>query len=356
MGYRGQRLREFYERLLERTRAMRGVRSASIANITPLAGSRWNDTVSFEGYERKADERPSVDHNSVSRGYFETLGIPLIAGRDFRDEDNPVVTPEPANGRQIADGKLPPPPPVAIINEAAANQYFAHQNPIGRHFTRGKTFDMANSFEIVGVVKNSNYFDLRKAVEPMVYLPAWRLRAGSNTLCVRTTADSETLASAIRHEVSMLDAAVPVLQTFTLEQQFDNNISQERTVTTLCGFFGLLAVLLAAVGLYGVMAHSVTRRYREIGIRMALGAERSVVMWMVLRETAWMIAIGALIGLPAAFATTRLVESFLYGLTPQDPLAIGLATVGLAFVTGVAGYIPALRATRVDPMVALRYE
>ena len=356
MGYRGQRLREFYERLLERTRAMRGVRSASIAIITPLSGSRWNDTIAFEGYERKADEKPWVDHNSVSRGYFKTLGIPLIAGRDFRDEDNPAITPDPTNVAQVVNGPLPPPPPVAIINEAAANQYFPHQNPVGRHLTRAKTFDIANSFEIVGVVKNSNYFDLRKAVEPMVYLPAWRLRAGGNTLCVRTTADAESLASAIRREVSALDASVPVLQTFTLEQQFDNNIAQERTVTTLCGFFGLLAVLLAAIGLYGVMAHSVTRRYREIGIRMALGAERRVVLGMVLRETAWMIVIGAAIGLPAAFATTRLVQSFLYGLTPQDPLSIVLATLGLAIVTGIAGYIPAWRATRVDPMIALRYE
>jgi ABC-type antimicrobial peptide transport system permease subunit len=205
-------------------------------------------------------------------------------------------------------------------------------------------------------VKNSNYFDIRKAVEPMVYLPVWRLRASGNTLCVRTAGEPERVANAIRREVSGIDASVPVLQTFTLEQQFDNTIAQERTVTTLCGFFGSLAVLLAAIGLYGVMAHSVTRRYREIGIRMALGAERRVVMWMVLRETMWMIAMGAAIGLPAAFATTRLVQSFLYGLTAQDPLSITLATIGLAAITGLAGYIPALRATRVDPMVALRYE
>jgi ABC-type antimicrobial peptide transport system permease subunit len=127
-------------------------------------------------------------------------------------------------------------------------------------------------------------------------------------------------------------------------------------VTTLCGFFGTLAVLLAAIGLYGVMAHSVTRRYREIGIRMALGAERTSVLWLVLRETLLMIGIGAIIGLPAAFALTRLVKSFLYGLTPQDPLSIGLATAGLIAVTALAGYIPARRATKIDPMVALRYD
>ena len=190
----------------------------------------------------------------------------------------------------------------------------------------------------------------------MVYLPVWRLFGGGNRLCVRTTGDPERLASVIRREVAQIDPAVPVLQTFTIEQQFDNTISQERTVTTLCGFFGSLAVLLAAIGLYGVMAHSVTRRYREIGIRIALGAERTSVLWLVLRDTAWMIGIGAAIGLPAAFALTRLVESFLYGLTPQGPLSIALATLALVIITGLAGYIPARRATRVDPMIALHYE
>ena len=354
LGYKGQRLRDFYDRLLERTRALPDVRSAALANITPLSGSRWNDTTTFEGYVRQADERPWVDHNAVSPGFFESLRIPLIQGRDFREQDNPAATPDLPSGER--DDKLGPPLPVAILNEAAANKYFAHQNPIGRHFSHADKFDMAKSFEIVGVVQNSNYQDIRKAVDPMVYLPMWRLGARVGTLCVRAASDPERLTSAIRRQVSSLDPSVPVLNTVTLERQFDNAIAPERTVTTLCGFFGSLAVLLAAIGLYGVMAHSVTRRYREIGIRMALGAERSRVMWMVLRETAWMIAIGAAIGLPAAFATTRLVESFLYGLTPQDPLSIALATVGLAVITGLAGYIPALRATRVDPMVALRYE
>jgi ABC-type antimicrobial peptide transport system permease subunit len=162
--------------------------------------------------------------------------------------------------------------------------------------------------------------------------------------------------AAVRKETSTLDAAIPILQTITLEQQYDNNISQERIVTKLCSFFGGLALLLAAIGLYGVMAHSVARRIREIGIRMALGAQRGTILRLVLRETAWMIAIGALIGLPAAFAATRLVTSFLFGLTAQDPWAMAGSTVVLIAVTTLAGYIPARRATRVDPMVALRYE
>ncbi len=175
-------------------------------------------------------------------------------------------------------------------------------------------------------------------------------------MCIRTSGKPELITNAVRREMTSVDAAIPILETVTLEDQFDDNIAQERTVTTLCGFFGGLAVLLAAIGLYGVMAYSVTRRYREIGIRMALGAERGSVLWLVLRDTAWMIGIGALIGLPAAFGLTRLVESFLYGLTPQDPTSIALATVGLLIVTGIAGYVPALRATHVDPLIALRHE
>jgi ABC-type antimicrobial peptide transport system permease subunit len=190
----------------------------------------------------------------------------------------------------------------------------------------------------------------------MIYVPVWRFGAYGATICIRTSGSPELITNDVRRELAHVDAAIPVIATTTLENQFDNTIAQERTVTTLCGFFGSLAVLLAAIGLYGVMAYNVTRRYREIGIRMALGAEPGNVLWLVLRDTAWMIGIGALIGLPVAFGLTRLVQSFLYGLTPQDPLSIALATIGLIIVTGIAGYVPALRATRVDPLIALRHE
>ena len=206
------------------------------------------------------------------------------------------------------------------------------------------------------MVKDAKYFNLRQPVESMIYVPVWRFGSGSNTLCLRSSGKPSELAAAVRREVAGIDAAIPVLHTLTLEEQYDNTISQERTVASLCGFFGGLAVLLAAIGLYGVMAHSVMRRYREIGIRIALGAKSGSVLWLVLRDTALMIGIGACIGLPAAFALTRLVSSFLYGLTPQDPLSIVMATGALIVVTAVAGYIPARRATRVDPLIALRYE
>lgn len=358
LGYKSQRIRDYFDRVVEHLRSAPNVRVASIANITPQGGSRWNSGISVEGYTRPADEKPWVDFNSTSPGYFATMGIQLLRGRDFRVEDNPPTSPEPTPPKDpdVLE-PLPPPAPVAIVNEAFVKKFFPNESGLGRHFTKdAKKFDIAKSFEIVGVVKDTNYFDLRKKVEPMIYIPIWREGARFANICVRTNGRPELVISAIRHEMANVDAAIPVLQTITLEDQFDSNIAQERTVTTLCGFFGGLAVLLAAIGLYGVMAYTVTRRYREIGIRMALGAERGSVLWLVLRDTAWMVGIGALIGLPAAFGLTRLVQSFLYGLTPQDPASIVLATIGLMIVTGIAGYIPALRATRVDPLIALRHE
>jgi predicted permease len=355
-GYKGQRLRDFYDRLLARVRTLPNVHSASLSAITPLGGSQWNSDVVVEGYQRRADEKPYIDFNAVSPGFFETLGIPILLGRDFRAEDNPPFSPDPKPRPDKEDEKLGPPAPVAIITEAMAKHYFAHQSPIGRHFTNGDKFDAAKTFEIVGVVRDAKYFNIREAVEPMIYVPVWRFGSGSEELCIRSNGRPEQLIASVRHETANIDPAIPLLQTLTLEEQFDNTIAQERVVTTLCSFFGVLAVLLAAIGLYGVMAHSVTRRYREIGIRMALGARSGAVLRLVFRDTALMIGIGACIGLPAAFALTHLVKSFLYGLTPQDPLSIVLATVGLMSVTALAGFIPARRATRVDPMVALRYE
>ena len=358
-GYKGHRLRDFYEHVLERTQALPGVLAASLANITPLGGGRWNYGIVVEGYQRPADEKPFVDFSAVSADYFTTAGIPLVAGRVFRNEDNPPFTPD-ADPTVLRQMEVPfgPPAPVAIVNETFAKHYFRNQNAVGQHFSVGDKPDPGKTFEIVGVVKDAKYFGLREAAESMVYVPAWRFNLSFNdtTLCVRSTGRPEQLIGAIRREVANLDPAVPVLQTQTMEDRFDSNISQELTVTTLCGFFGAVAVLLAAIGLYGVMAHAVTGRYREIGIRMALGARRGTVLSLVMRDTALMIGIGAAIGLPTAFALTRLVQSFLYGLTPQDPLSIVLATAVLVAVTGFAGYIPARRATKVDPMVALRYE
>jgi len=353
-GYKGQRLRDYYERLLSKAGSWPEVRSASLASITPLSGSRWNSDIRVQGYEFKPDEKPYVDFNSVSPRFFETLGIPLIAGRDFRDSDSPAFTPDPPDKPDPAAKRTGP--RVLIVNESFARKFFAGRAAVGALMCRDDKFKMDEAYEIVGVVKDVKYFGVREATEPMVYVPVWRDGSGSRQLLVRTTADPERVVGAVRREAGLLDPAIPILQTLTMSDQYDNNISQERVLTTLCGFFGALAVLLAAVGLYGVMAHAVARRVREIGIRMALGARAGEVRWLILRETALLVGIGAAIGLPAALASTRLVQTFLYGLTPQDPLTVAGAVVLLLAITALAGYIPARRATRVDPMVALRYE
>ena len=353
-GYQGQRLRDYYERLLAKVSSWPDVRAASLANITPLSGSRWNSDIRVQGYEFKPDEKPYVDFNSVSPRFFETLGIPIIAGRDFREQDNPAVTPTPADKPDPALKRAGP--RVIIVNESFAKKFFPGRSAVGALMCRDDKFKMEEAYEIIGVVKDAKYFGIREATEPMAYVASWRDGAGTRNLLVRTTADPSNVVASIRREAASLDPAIPILQTLTMSDQFDNNIAQERMLTTLCGFFGVLAVLLAAIGLYGVMAHAVARRVREIGIRMALGARAGEVRWLILRETVLLVGIGALIGLPAAFASTRLVATFLFGLTPQDPATIAASVAALLAITALAGYIPARRATKVDPMVALRYE
>ncbi|HLK17811.1 MAG TPA: FtsX-like permease family protein, partial [Bryobacteraceae bacterium] len=227
---------------------------------------------------------------------------------------------------------------------------------VGKRFSTGDKFKVEDSYEIVGVVKDTKYFELREAVESMVYISSWRQGAGDMTLCVRSSADPKFLVDAIRREVRKLDSAIPVTETITMEQQLDNHISQERLIATLSSFFGGLALLLAAIGLYGLMAHAATRRTREIGIRMALGAQQGNVLWLILRDAVLLVLFGAVIGLPVAFGVTRFVSSFLYGLTARDPVTMIIATVVLALVTVIASFLPARRASKVDPMIALRYE
>jgi predicted permease len=356
-GYKGQRLRDFYERLRENVERMPGVQSSSLAFITPLSGMRWNGDFVAEGYQWKPGDEKVVDMNAVGPRYFETVGIPILVGRDFRPDDNPPRSLDPPT--TLSGGMKPPDLPgrrVAIINESMAKSFFAGRSPIGMRVCMGEEFDAGQAFEIVGVVGDVRYLDLREAFEPMIYLPVWRSTPRSTALCIRTSSDAARILDAVRHQVSALDPAVPMLNSGTLQQQINNNILEDRLITTLSGFFGLLALLLAAVGLYGVISYAVTRRTREIGIRMALGAQRTEVAQLVLRDAALMVATGAAIGIPTSLAATRLVQSFLFGISAQDPLAIGLGAAALAAAAAIACYMPARRATKVDPMVALRYE
>jgi predicted permease len=355
-GYKGQRLRDFYEKLRLDVETLPGVQSVSLANITPLSGSRWNGSIAIEGYQWKDDEKKYVDMNAVGPRYFETVGIPLILGRDFRDEDNPPYSLDPP--AKFTPGVEPPEPPgprVAIINQNFANRFFEGRNPIGMHVSTDETYKPDRAFEIVGVVKDAHYFGLREALEPMMYFPVWR-QAGSRALCIRTSKDAPQLAAGIRRQVTAIDAGIPVLSVRSMHQEIDNDILVDRLIATLSSYFGLLALLLAGVGLYGVISYGVTRRTREIGIRMALGAQRPAVLWLVMRRAAAFLLIGAVIGIPTALFATRLVKSFLYGIGAQDPMTIVMATLVLGAVAATASFLPARRATKVDPMVALRHE
>jgi predicted permease len=354
-GYKGQRLREFYERLVAATAQTPGVRSVAVASITPLSGSRWNDSFTVERYEFQPKDKKYVDMNAVGPRFFETMGIGVLRGREFRAEDAPATTPDPPAKQQIGE-RQEIGPRMTIVNESFAKKFFAGRDPVGLHICLDEKYDPARAYEVVGVVQDARYFGLRKDTEPMVYIPAWKNGAGSLEVVIRTGEASGPLTEALRRHVTAMDPAVPVLATRSIETQIDNNILEDRLLTTISGFFGVLALLLAAVGLYGVISYAVTRRTREIGVRMALGAERSSVVWLVGRYAAGLVLTGAAIGIPAALALSRFVKTFLYGIGAQDAASIVGATVTLIVAAGLASFIPARRATRVDPMVALRHE
>lgn len=360
LGYQPQRERTFFENLLHETRRLPGVRSAAAAAITPQGGSRWNSNLQIEGYTWKPDEPPHVDMNAVTPRFFETAGIPILLGRDFTDGDHLAVLPDrPAT--PPPPGTEPPNPPgpprAAIVNEAFVRKFFDDKPPLGKRITRGEKWDPARLYEIVGVVRDARYFDLRKPVEPMMYQPAWReTSAGAGVLSVRTTSDPDRLIEAIRKTVQSIDAAAVVVDAKTMEDYMNRNLVQERFVATLGGFFGLAALLLAAIGLYGVMSQNVARRTREIGIRMALGAEARAILWLVMREAILVVVVGAIAGGVAAVLAFRYAETLLFGIKRLDPVTLMAAGVLLLSVTALAGFLPARRATRVEPVRALRQE
>jgi predicted permease len=355
-GYNPQRTRDFYQRLLEATERTPGVRSASLANITPLSGSRWNDSFAVEGYERRKGDLEYVDMNAVGPRFFDTMGIPVLAGREFREEDSPATVEGAAPGGGPGAPKPDPAPRFAIVNDSFAKHFFAGRNPVGMHVCISEKYDPARAYEIVGVVGDVHYFGLRQATAPMVYMPVWKARPGSRALVIRTADRAPGVVDAVRRHVASIDPSIPVVGTRTIEEFLDNNILVDRLLATLSGFFGLLALLLAAVGLYGVISYAVTRRTREIGVRMALGAERRSVLWLVARYAGGLVLAGAAIGIPAALALSKFVKSFLFGIGAQDAMAIAGATATLLVAAAVAAFVPARRATNVDPIVALRHE
>jgi predicted permease len=334
-GLRGAALAGFYQALLQRVDGLPGVRGSSFSLMTPIAGGSVDFNVKVEGYAPRPHEDNDVYVNAVSPGYFAAFGTPLLTGRDF-------------DWRDRAES-----PQVAIVNEAMAHYYFRNASPLGRWVALGDR----PPARIVGVVADAKYVSLREPDQRTVFVNAFQIAVpGSLRLEVRTAGDPLQLVGPIRAGLREMNANVPIKDETTFERQIDESLLQERLMATLSGFFGGLALLLAAIGLYGVLAYAVGRRTSEIGIRMALGAGRKSVLWMVLRETAALVLGGILVGLPLTFAATRLIGKLLFGVTPTDPATIAVAVFTLLLAAAVAGYLPARRASSVDPMVALRYE
>ena len=337
-GYKGARLTSLYGQLLERLNSIPGVRLASGSGLGLISGFKQRTTVSVQG-AASDDQETFVDSADVGPRFFETAGQPLLLGRDFTAADNAGA------------------PKVVVINESMARRYFGNENPIGKRLGYGRRNNA--EFEIVGVAKDARFTSVREQVAPMMYFPAHQRTDRVDALQVRTIGNPTAIAAAVRRQVQGIDKRL-LVDIKTLGAQVDDSLVQERMIGTLAGFFSLLALLLAIVGLYGIMAYSVTRRTSEIGIRMALGAERRDVLWLVLRETMTLVMIGIAIGVPAALAVGRLaghlVSGLLFGLTATDPVTIAIAALLLAGGAAVAGYLPARRASRVDPMLALRYE
>jgi predicted permease len=274
--------------------------------------------------------------NALSPGYFETMQIPILEGRDFTQMD---VKPEAR---------------VAIVNRRFAEHFFKGRSAVGKRLGRGGGPNVKLDIEIVGVVDNSLYEGPREGVRRQVFVPNWG--RGSAAFYVRTTTASSGAYNLIRNEVKALDAAMPVYQMKTVAGQLDETLLTDRLIALLSAGFGLLATLLASIGLYGVMAFVVARRKKELGIRLALGAQPGGVIWMVMREVMLLLAIGLAAGIPAAMALGRFVSAQLYGIEPNDPWIAGTTVLLLAAVSAAAGLIPAHRASRIDPILALRYE
>jgi predicted permease len=278
----------------------------------------------------------SINRIVAGPDFFETIGVPLKMGRMFTDHDNQKA------------------PKVAIINEAASRKLFAGENPLGRRFGTGA--DRSDDIEIVGVVRDAKYSEVREPPPPTMYVPHLQASMPRVVIEVRTAQDPAALVGAIREVVRRVDPNVPIVDIFTQMEQVEKRLEQEKLFARAYALFGALALAIAAVGLFGVMSYSVSRRTNEIGIRLALGAQRGHVLGQIMRESMILVIAGVVFGLGVALGTGRFIASQLFGLAPTDVVTIGLAMAVMLVVSTAAGYMPARRASRVDPMVALRYE
>lgn len=326
-----------YSRLEDKMAALPGVQSATLSAAALLANSMDNDCFRPASRPAGAPGPSSPDTNSIGPRFFETMGIPLVAGRSFNARDNKAS------------------PQVAIINQRLAKEFFPSSNPVGQSVVSCDAGAVPR--EIVGIIADAKYDNIRDAAPPTLYLPYLQdTDAGGMTFELKTAASLSSMVPAIREALRSVDKDLPLLEVRTQTQQIEATLSQERVFATLTTGFGALALILASIGIYGVMAYTVSRRTNEIGIRMALGARSGAVLGMVLRETMLLASIGVVAGLAGAAALTRLAATMLFGLKPIDPLTFGGAAVLLIGIALAAGFTPAQRAARVDPMNALRHE
>ena len=347
-GYRADKSRAFYQQLSLDLHALPGVSSAGLASMTILEDNEWDSSVTVEGHVAAPGEDVSPFMNSISPGYFKTLGVPIVAGRDFTVQDTEQIK----HGSDEDDYA----PRVVIVNEKFAQRYFGG-NALGRHVGFGTDPGTPTDMEIVGVVKDIKYMNLKEEIPIQMFVPYLASRyVGFMTVYVRTTLPPEQIVAMARARVKTLDPNLPVFGVRAMDERVTDSLLIERLIAGLSAAFGTLATLLACVGLYGVLAYNVSRRRREIGLRMALGAASSDVVRLILREALLLLAIGLVVGLPAALGLARAVQSQLFGVHFADPLTIGSAALGLGLAAVLAGYLPARRASRIDPVTALRYE
>jgi len=343
VGYRGKQVADLYQRMLEGIKAIPGVRSATHSSEGLFSGGMSMSSVFIQGRApRREDHMLTQDHtgipwfSTVGPEYFETVGMRILRGR----------------GLTIQDGQNAP--PVAVINETFARYYFGDENPIGRRF--GVMPKTSGQFEIVGVVKDAKYNSLREPAVRTYFIPYSQDSGGPTIFQIRTAADPTNVIAAVLQTAREIDSNLPLFNIKTLDTQVDESLAQERMIGSVSSFFGVLALLLAAIGLYGIMAYAVSQRTHEIGVRMALGAYRGAVLWMVLRQGIKLVLIGAGLGLATSFAATRIIANQLFDVTPTDPVTFIAAPVLLLIVALAACFAPARRATKVDPLIALRCE
>ena len=329
--YDETRGKQFYSELLARVHTLPGVRSTALVYVVPMGGRRGGNNI----VPHPGDKPVQVDFNVVSEEYFQTVGLPMVRGRAFNAGDR--------------DGS----PNVAIINEQMAQRFWPGEDPIGKQIGLEQPTRIA---EIIGIVRDGRFRNYRAPIHPCFYVPFSQEYEGTMSLEVRAAGDPMRLVAPVRRQIHALDEELVAGDVWTLKSFRDAGLGQERSSAALLSGFGVLAVALAGIGLYGVLAFAVARRTHEIGIRMALGASRSNVLVLVTGQGMVLTLVGLAAGLICAFGLTRLVASSLYGVQPTDPITFGGAAAFVALVALLASYLPARRAAKVDPMVALRYE